>query len=363
MKSNKYCVIMAGGTGTRFWPLSTKSKPKQFLDILGTGRTLLQQTFDRMTRVCPAENVFIVTNEIYRDVVSQQLPELKEHQILLEPHKKNTAPCIAYANYKIEKINPDANIIVSPSDHLIQKEDDFVRVINEGLEFTGQNDALLTLGIKPHRPETGYGYIQRNNNEEIPQNENIFKVKTFTEKPNYELARKFFESGEYYWNSGIFIWSLKSIMKAFSKYLPEIDNLFKQGQDLYHTDKEQDFISKVYFESNSISIDYGIMEKSENVYVYTSDFGWADLGTWGSLQEFLETDEKGNSVKGENVMLYDVEDSIIDFPGDKLVVIKGLKDYILVESDNKLIIYNKKDEQEIKQVVEEIRKTKGEDYI
>ena len=363
MESNKYCVIMAGGTGTRFWPLSTRSKPKQFLDILDTGRTLLQQTFDRMTRICPAENVFIVTNEIYNEVVANQLPELKPHQILLEPDKKNTAPCIAYANYKIEQINPDANIVVSPSDHLIQKEDEFVRVVNEGMEFTSNHDALLTLGIKPHRPETGYGYIQRDNKEKGTQNKNIFKVKTFTEKPNYDLARKFFDSGEYYWNSGIFIWSLKSIMKSFTKYLPEIDNLFKNGRGIYHTPDEQDFISKVYFESKSISIDYGIMEKSENVFVYTSDFGWADLGTWGSLQEFLDTDDRGNSVRGDKVMLYDVEDSIVHFPGDKLVVIKGLKDYIVVESDNKLLIYNKKDEQEIKEVVEEIKNNQGDQYV
>jgi len=363
MKSNKYCVIMAGGTGTRFWPLSTRNKPKQFLDILGTGRTLLQQTFDRMIRICPVEHVFIVTNEIYREVVADQLPELKPHQILLEPAKKNTAPCIAYANYKIEQLNADANVVVSPSDHLIQKEDEFVRVVNEGMEFTGRHDALLTLGIKPHRPETGYGYIQRDSKEEGEENQNIFKVKTFTEKPNYDLARKFYESGEYYWNSGIFIWSLKSIMKAFTKYLPDIDSLFKDGRGLYHTREEQEFISKVYFESKSISIDYGIMEKSENVFVYTSDFGWADLGTWGSLQEFLDTDEKGNSVRGDNVMLYDVEDSIVHFPGEKLVVIKGLKDYIVVESENKLLIYNKKDEQEIKEVVEEIKRSKGDEYV
>jgi mannose-1-phosphate guanylyltransferase len=354
---------MAGGTGTRFWPLSTRSKPKQFLDILGTGRTLLQQTFDRMSRVCPIENIFIVTNELYREIIEDQLPELEEHQILLEPDKKNTAPCIAYANYKIEQIDPDANIVVSPSDHLIQKEDEFIRVIEECLEFTRKHDALLTLGIKPHRPETGYGYIQREHKDKGSENSNIFKVKTFTEKPNYELARKFFESGEYYWNAGIFLWSLGSIMKAFSKYLPDIDNLFKKGRDVYHTGKEQDFISKIYFESNSISIDYGIMEKSENVYVYTSDFGWADLGTWGSLQEFLDKDEKGNSVTGNNVILYDVEDSLVNFPNDKLVVIKGLKDYIVVESENKLIIYNKKDEQEIKEVVEEIKKNKGGEYV
>jgi mannose-1-phosphate guanylyltransferase len=354
---------MAGGTGTRFWPLSTKKKPKQFLDILGTGRTLLQQTFDRLTKISPIQNIYIVTNEIYHDIIREQLPELSENQILLEPEKKNTAPCIAYANYKIQKINPDANIVVSPSDHLIQNEEQFLKVLTKGLEFTEKNDALLTLGIKPHRPETGYGYIQRENSKEVSHYKNLYKVKTFTEKPNYDLAKKFYESGEYYWNSGIFIWSLKSIMKAFSVYLPNIDQLFKEGESIYNTPDEADFISKVYFKSKSISIDYGIMEKSENVYVYASNFGWADLGTWGSLQEFLDKDDNGNSVSGENVMLYDVEDSIINFPNDKLVVIKGLKDYIIVESNNKLIIYSKKHEQEIKQVVEEIKDNKGEEYI
>lgn len=363
MKINTFSVIMAGGTGTRFWPLSTKDKPKQFLDILGTGRTLLQQTYDRLSKISPVENIYIVTNELYHDLVREQLPELNENQILLEPEKKNTAPCIAYANYKIQKVNPDANIVVSPSDHLIQKEDEFLEVLREGLDFTENHDALLTLGIKPHRPETGYGYIQRENNQEVDGYKSLHKVKTFTEKPNYELARKFYESGEYYWNSGIFIWSLKSIMSSFSKHLPDVDQLFSKGENVYHTSDEADFIAQVYFKSKSISIDYGIMEKSENVYVLASNFGWADLGTWGSLQEFLHKDENGNSVYGDNVMLYDVEDSIVNFPNDKLVVIKGLKDYIIVESDKKLIIYNKKDEQEIKQMVEEIKEKKGEEYI
>jgi len=363
MKSNTFSVIMAGGTGTRFWPLSTRENPKQFLDILGTGRTLLQQTYDRLSKISPVENIYIVTNELYRDLVRDQLPELKENQILLEPEKKNTAPCIAYANYKIQKVNPDANIVVSPSDHLIQKEDEFLEVLKEGLDFTENHDALLTLGIKPHRPETGYGYIQRENNQEVDGYKNLHKVKTFTEKPNYDLARKFYESGEYYWNSGIFIWSLKSVMSSFSKHLPDVDQLFREGGNVYHTSEEADFIAKVYFKSKSISIDYGIMEKSENVYVLASNFGWADLGTWGSLQEFLHKDDNGNSVYGDNVMLYDVEDSIVNFPNDKIVVIKGLKDYIIVESDEKLIIYNKKDEQEIKEIVEEIKEKKGEKYI
>ncbi len=362
MDNNNYCVIMAGGTGTRFWPLSTKSKPKQFLDILGTGKSLLQHTFERCKKIAPVENIMIVTNEIYKDITSEQLPELKEHQILLEPEKKNTAPCIAYSNYKIENLNPDANIAVMPSDHLITKEEEFVRVVKEGFEFTKAKQSLLTLGIKPHRPETGYGYIQIGDKKK-ENGKNIFKVKTFTEKPNSELAKKFYESGEYYWNSGIFIWSLKAIKEAFTTHLPEVDDLFKEGKEIYNTEKENEFISKIYFKTKSISIDYGIMEKAENVYVYTSDFGWADLGTWGSLQEFINKDENGNSVFGKNVILYDVKDSIINFSDNKIAVIKGLDNYIVVDSDDKLLIYKKENEQEIKNIVDEIKETKGEKYI
>lgn len=351
---------MAGGTGTRFWPLSTRKKPKQFLDILGVGKTLLQQTYERCKKISPVENILVVTNERYKGLTAEQLPELKEYQILLEPEKKNTAPCIAYANYKIESINPNANIVVLPSDHLITKEEEFVRIIKEGFQFTEQNDALLTLGITPHRPETGYGYIQIG---EQLDNSNIYKVKTFTEKPNKDLAQKFYESGEYYWNSGIFIWSLDAIKKAFHEHLSDIDSLFSKGMGIYNTKKETDFISKVYFETRSISIDYGVMEKSQNVYVYTAEFGWADLGTWGSLHEFLDTDEQGNSVSGENVMLDNVEDSIVKFPDEKVAVIKGLKGYIIVDSEDKLLIYKKSDEQEIKDIVETIKKEKGERYI
>lgn len=361
--NNNYCVIMAGGTGTRFWPLSTQKKPKQFLDILNTGSSLLQLTFERFKHICPVENIYIVTNEIYGDIVREQLPELSENQILLEPDKKNTAPCIAYANYKIELINPEANIVVTPSDHLILKEKEFIDVIKNGLEFSQHNDALLTLGINPNRPETGYGYIQIDREKKANDNSNIYKVKTFTEKPNLELAQKFYESGEYYWNSGVFIWSLRSIKKAFKSFLPDIDNLFEKGMDKYNTEKEKDFINQVYFQSNSISIDYGVMEKADNVYVYTSDFGWADLGTWGSLQEFLDKDEQGNSITGENIFIYNVKDSIINISNEKMAVIKGLEDYIVVDSENKLLIYKKEDEQEIKQVVERIKKEKGSDFI
>lgn len=361
--NNNYCIIMAGGTGTRFWPLSTRKKPKQFLDILGTGRTLLQLTFDRFRNICPVENIFVVTNEIYKDIIAEQLPELSENQVLYEPKKRNTAPCIAYANYKIETINPEANIVVTPSDHLIIKEQEFLTVIKNGLEFTQEHKALLTLGINPSRPETGYGYIQIDRSEESKENDNIFRVKTFTEKPNLDLAQKFYESDEYYWNSGVFIWSLETIKNAFKEYLPDIDELFYKGLDKYNTEEEYEFISDVYFKSKSISIDYGIMEKADNVFVYTSDFGWADLGTWGSLQEFLDKDEQGNSVSGDNVMLYNVNDSIINLPKDKLVVINGLEDYIVVDTEDKLLIYKKEDEQEIKDVVETIKKEKGEEYI
>ncbi|MFW6095227.1 MAG: mannose-1-phosphate guanylyltransferase [Bacteroidota bacterium] len=360
MKNNNFCVIMAGGTGTRFWPLSTKKKPKQFLDILGVGKTLLQQTYERCKKISPVENILVVTNERYKELTAEQLPELKEHQILLEPEKKNTAPCIAYSNYKIESLNPNANIAVLPSDHLITKEEEFIKIIKDGFQFTEKNNALLTLGITPHRPETGYGYIQIG--EKI-ESSNIYKVKTFTEKPNKDLAQKFYESGEYYWNSGIFIWSLDAIKKSFQEHLPDIDTLFSKGMGIYNTKKEVDFISKVYFETRSISIDYGVMEKSQNVYVYTSDFGWADLGTWGSLHEFLDEDEQGNSVSGKNVMLYNVEDSIVKFPDEKVAVIKGLKGYIIVDSEDKLLIYKKSDEQEIKDIVETIKKEKGEKYI
>ncbi|MGM0496933.1 MAG: mannose-1-phosphate guanylyltransferase [Bacteroidota bacterium] len=361
--SNNFCVIMAGGTGTRFWPLSTQKKPKQFLDILNTGSSLLQLTFERFKQVCPIENIFVVTNELYGQLVKEQLPALSENQILVEPEKKNTAPCIAYANHKIKTINPKANIVVTPSDHLILKENEFVEVIKNGLQFTQNNDALLTLGITPHRPETGYGYIQIDPDKKAKENSNIFKVKTFTEKPNLDLAKKFYESGEYYWNSGVFIWSLDSIDRAFNSYLPNIDKLFAKGGNKYNTEEEQEFINEVYFQSNSISIDYGIMEKADNVFVYTSDFGWADLGTWGSLQEFLNKDEQGNSVTGDNILLYDVKDSIINISKGKIAVIKGLENYIVVDSEDKLLIYKKNDEQEIKEVVETIKKEKGYEYI
>ena len=282
MNKDHYCIIMAGGIGSRFWPLSRTKKPKQFLDILGTGRTLLQQTVDRLRKVIPIENILIVTNEDYEDLVMKQLPELKPSQVLLEPLRRNTAPCIAYANYKIKLINPDAKILVAPSDHIILKEQDFLDVVVKGLNFVTTNDSMLTLGIQPNRPETGYGYIQINGDKtSIELNKSFRRVKTFTEKPDLDMAEVFLQSGDFFWNSGMFFWSLSTIMKAFNNYLPEVDQLFSEGNDFYNTESEGEFISKVYPNCKNISIDYGIMEKAENVLCFVFRFRMVGSGYLG----------------------------------------------------------------------------------
>lgn len=354
---------MAGGIGSRFWPMSRTGQPKQFIDILGTGETLIQQTFKRFERVCPSENIFIVTNEIYKDQIKKQIPQINESQIICEPSRRNTAPCIAYANYKILKINPDANIIVAPSDHIILKEDAFIEVINKALEATKDNDWLITLGITPSRPDTGYGYIQFNDSIQWEKDSRLKKVKTFTEKPVLEMAESFIKSGDFLWNAGIFVWSLKSIMKAFEKYLPDVDLIFKEGINNYNTKNEEIFIKNAYTLCKNISIDYGVMEKADNVYVLTSDFGWSDLGTWGSLYELRNKDENENSIIGKNVMTYDTKKCIINMPKDKLVVLQGLEDYIIVEDNNILLICKKTEEQQIRQFVADVMSEKGEKYI
>ncbi|NQU88586.1 MAG: mannose-1-phosphate guanylyltransferase, partial [Mariniphaga sp.] len=295
---NNFCVIMAGGIGSRFWPLSRTSMPKQFLDIMGVGRTFIQQTYDRFSKIIPDCNFYIVTSVIYKDLVLEQLPELKEEQVLLEPIRRNTAPCIAYASYKIKTINPDANIIVAPSDHIILKEDEFITQIKNGLKFVSENNSLLTLGIKPSRPETGYGYIQIKKKKEYKELDNLFGVKTFTEKPDLKMAQIFLDSGEFFWNSGIFIWSLSTILEAFEIHLNDVSTLFAKGIKLYNTPDENAFINKTYSECKGISIDYGIMENAKNVFVLTADFGWSDLGTWGSLYENKEKDKSGNVIVG-----------------------------------------------------------------
>lgn len=358
-----YCVIMAGGVGSRFWPLSRQARPKQFLDILGTGRTLIQQTFDRFTSFIPVENILVVTSVRYKDLVTEQLPELKEDQVLLEPLRRNTAPCIAYASYKIKTQNPDANLIVAPSDHLILKEEEFTRQIKNGLEFVEKNNALLTLGIKPSRPETGYGYIQVKNKEEFNRLDNLYKVKTFTEKPDLEMARIFLESGEFFWNSGIFIWSLQSILEAFDTYLNDVSSLFAKGIKLYNTENEVHFINKTYSECQGISIDFGIMEKARNVFVLTADFGWSDLGTWGSLYDNKEKDMDGNVILGENVLTFDTRNCIVNLSKEKVAVLQGLEDYIIAESNDTLMICRREDEQQIKQFVTDVRIKKGDSLV
>lgn len=363
MNKHTFSVIMAGGIGSRFWPMSRTSNPKQFLDILGTGQTLIQQTYERMLRFTPKGQVLVVTNAQYKDLVKKQLPDLSDDQILLEPARRNTAPCVAYAAYKISGIDPEANIVVAPSDHLILKEDEFVRVVNLALDTASKNDVLLTLGIRPSRPDTGYGYIQYNEGQTLDDPE-VHKVKTFTEKPDLDLAKKFLESGDFLWNSGIFIWSAASIIKGFNDHLLEVAQLFEEGLDQLNTESEQRFIGRIYPSCKNISIDYGIMEKAKNVYTVPAEFGWSDLGTWGSLYTHVDRDSNGNAVVGgKNVMLYDSKRNMVSNSGDKLVVIQGLEDHIVVNTSNALLICKKQDEQMIKQFVAEAKIEKGDKYI
>ena len=355
---------MAGGIGSRFWPLSKTERPKQFLDILGMGRTLLQQTYDRFIQLMPAEQIFIVSNLEYKELIIEQLPDLPVDNILLEPLRRNTAPCIDYANFRIHQKNPDANIVVAPSDHLIVKEAEFLQYVQEGLNFVDQNNALLTMGIVPSRPETGYGYIQ-SFQEKVKDYEStgMRKVKTFTEKPDVDLAKVFMDSGDFYWNAGIFFWSLTSIMKAFDKHLPEIHSLFLEGEGQYGTASEAQFIDKTYSSCRNVSIDYGVMEKAENVYVLISDFGWSDLGTWGSLYEQLDKDDRKNTVTGKNVFMHDSSGNIVNVQDDKLVVLHGLDDYIVVQNDNIILVCRLEEEQKIKQFVNEIKAELGDDML
>ncbi len=363
MHKNNYCVIMAGGIGARFWPMSRTSHPKQFIDILGTGKTLIQQTFERFLPVCPKENIYIVTNEMYKQMILDQLEGITESQVLCEPMRRNTAPAIAYAAYKIKEINPEAKLVVAPSDHIILKEDVFTDIITGALKAAADHDWLLTLGIKPSRPDTGYGYIQFQDGQPLDDDNRIRKVKTFTEKPNLELAKTFLESGDFLWNSGIFIWSLNSIIEAFQEHLPEVHNLFAEGEGKYSTDEETDFINKVYPVCKNISIDYGVMEKAQNVYVMAADFGWSDLGTWGSLFDIRSKDENHNAIIGKQVMTFDTTHCIVNVPKEKLVVLQGLDGYIVVEEDEILLVCKKKDEQNIRDIVNAVKLEKGEKYV
>ena len=350
--NNNYVIIMAGGIGSRFWPMSTAQYPKQFHDVLGTGKTLIQQTAHRFKNICSPENMYVVTNAKYASLVKDQLPEIPEENILLEPVMRNTAPCIAYATYKIGKENPNANMIVSPADHLVQNEIEFESDIRIALERTSTTDNLITLGIKPHRPDTGYGYIHFDPAKQSGVvNEKVKKVVAFTEKPPIEKAKEFVASGDYFWNSGIFIWSFNNIDTAFESYLPEITKLFKGGLPAYNTPSEQAFIDENFQKCENISIDYGVMEKSQNVEMVMTDFGWSDLGTWGSLYEHVKWDDDQNAIVGNSVYLFDAQKNMVRNSSDKTLVIRGLEDFIVVQTDIATLICPKKEEQEIKQMV------------
>jgi len=363
MNPNYYCVIMAGGIGTRFWPMSRTNIPKQFIDILGDGTTLIQKTFQRFSKICLKENIYIVTNQNYLPLVKEQLPDISENQILLEPSRRNTAPCIAYANYRIKEFNPNAIIVVAPSDHLIFREDAFLNVIKIGMDTVEKNNWLLTIGIRPSHPNTGYGYIQFDDEQIYKENSSIYAVRTFTEKPELAMAKKFIESGDFLWNSGIFMWSLNAINEAFEKYLPDVDQLFKQGRGFYNTPLETGTVKHIYEICRNISIDFGIMEKAQNVRVFAADFGWSDLGTWGALYNIRQKDENKNVITGKRVKTYNTQNSIINIPKDKIVILEGLNDYIVVENEGILLVCRKESEQLIRQFVTDVQVDFGEKFI
>jgi mannose-1-phosphate guanylyltransferase len=363
MNKNRYALIMAGGVGSRFWPVSRTQYPKQFIDFFGLGKTLIQSTYERFLNLCLPENIFIVTNEIYVDLIKSQLPNISDNQILAEPIMRNTAPCIAYGSMKISQLNPEATIVVAPSDHTIGNQPAFIAAIEQAMEASSQSDCLITLGIKPNRPDTGYGYIQYAD-ELLASNNEIHKVKTFTEKPNLELAKSFLQSGDFLWNAGIFIWSAKAINKAFQKHLPDMHEIFVGGKHAYNTDNERMFIGNAYQLCTNISIDFGIMEKADNVYVLPSEFGWSDLGTWASIYEMAEKDYVGNAViPSEQVMMYDSSNCMVNVPKEKLVILQGLHDYIVVESNNTLLICPREEEQNVKNIVADVKGKFGGKFI
>lgn len=353
MDKTYYCVIMAGGIGSRFWPVSRSNMPKQFIDILGVGRTLIQQTFDRFTKIIPDENIYVVTNEEYINIVREQLPKVPVENILGEPMRRNTAPCIMYANCKIGLKNPDAKIVVTPADHLILNEDLFLDNITEGLEFVTESNALLTLGITPNRPATGYGYIQMSENAE---NQKFIPVKTFTEKPQLELAKFFLESGDFLWNSGIFLWKQTSIRDAIKNHLKELYSLFSEGIKNFNTPREKETITEIYSGAKSISIDFGVMEKEPNVYVMQTNFGWSDLGTWNSLYTIAERDENGNSDLYKNTLFANSNGNYVNVQGDKKVaIIRDLDDFIVVDTDKALLICKRENEQTLTEMLNDAK--------
>lgn len=349
--SNTFVAIMAGGIGSRFWPASRAANPKQFLDILGVGKSLIRLTYERFLSITDRRQIYVVTNSAYFELVKEHLPELNADQIICEPSRNNTAPCVAYTALKIKNINPDANLIVAPSDHVILQEAKFLDLVKLALDFSHQNDALLTLGIEPTRPDTGYGYIQ------FDGNQSINPVIKFTEKPPLELAQTFIKEGNYLWNAGIFVWSVQSILKAFKKYAPEIITILGANPSVYNTSDEKPFIQKNYPLTPNISIDFAIMEKAENVFTIPGSFGWSDLGTWASLYSEMQKSEENNVIQSEKTILEDVNHSLIRLPADKYAVIKGLNDFLVIDSDDVLLIWPKSEEQNIKKIVEKAKNT------
>jgi mannose-1-phosphate guanylyltransferase len=359
MNQHNYVAILAGGVGSRFWPGSREARPKQFLDMLGTGKSLLRLTYERFLPLCPSANIYIVTNAIYRDLVLEHIPELSPEQVICEPSRNNTAPCIAYTAFKLADLDDQANFVVAPADHIILKQDVFVETLKKALDFTANNDAIVTVGLKPTRPDTGYGYIHFGESVDG----DIRKVQRFTEKPQLQAAIDMIETGEYLWNGGIFVWRADYVKRAFKTFAPEIYDLFHQGEGLYNTEAESDFIAQEYPKSPSISVDYAILEHADAVYTIPADLGWSDLGTWASLYEESSKDAQGNAIIGGKVLIPDAENNLIRLPNDKIAVIRGLQNYMVIDEGDVLLIYPKDKEQEIKQVTADVKKTFGERYL
>ncbi len=348
-QQNNHLVIMAGGIGSRFWPMSTEERPKQFIDVLGVGRTLIQMTLDRFRGVCPIENVWIVTNERYADLVHEQLPDVPVDHILQEPCRRNTAPCIAYVSWRIKMTDPKANVVVSPSDHIVTNVDEFRRVITSCLKFAGETDAVVTLGMKPTRPETGYGYIQADLTSNSPRNREIYRVDQFKEKPDLETAKHYISEHNFFWNAGIFVWSVETIVNALRVYAPRINNIFERIQDVMGTPQEQETINKVYPDCDNISIDYAVMENAEEIFVFPADFGWSDLGTWGSLLLQSQRDMYGNGLIGKNIHTFECRNCVVHTTQEKKVILQGLDGYIVAEHDDTLLVCKLSEEESIKQ--------------
>lgn len=361
MEDKRYCVIMCGGAGIRFWPFSRTMLPKQFLDFFGTGRTLLQMTYDRIRTLVPPDRIIVVTNAMYASLVKEQLNEVAESNILCEPARRNTSPCVCWAAHHIQALDPEASIVTLPSDHLILREQEFIKALEDGFRFVEGGDRLLTLGILPTSPHTGYGYIQLG--REVEGEDNIMKVKSFTEKPDEEMARVFMESKEFYWNSGMFLWKASSILEAFARYAPETAGIFDGGRGAYGTPEESAFIDRVFPSAPSISIDYAIMEKADNVYVKAVDFGWSDLGSWKALYDTSPRNADGNVTQNCKVIAKDCKGSVFAVKGDKIIVAQGLENYIVADNGNALLICPLEEEQRLRQVVNDVKNRFGEEYV